>query len=124
MGISTDDLGENLYIAENHRLRLLNLKRNFVTTITTWSIPWGVQYDKECIYVTDASRFIWRVFMENDHFVKSDKFEGNGYLRGLAMDKTGNLLVTDSLNGRILSFDTKTHVSSLRRWAFILCQLV
>jgi DNA-binding beta-propeller fold protein YncE len=120
LGIAVDDL-DNVYIVESvpRRIGVYDKSGNLLRTITHESLerPTGIAVDsvRHRVYVADsASRLspnhMVRVFGTDGSYIKS--FGGVGNEEGkfsfpsyLALDREGNLYVTDTLNGRVQKFD-------------------
>ena len=120
LGIAVDDL-DSVYIVESvpRRIGVYNANGNLLRTITHDSLerPTGIAVDsvRHRIYVADsASRLspnhMVRVFGTDGSYINSFGGVGNevgkfSFPSYLALDRDGNLYVTDTLNGRVQKFD-------------------
>lgn len=114
---------DNVYVADSDQrlIRVFDLKGKFLHDITEQSLerPTGLAIDpnRGRLYVADSSsrtsenHFIY-VFDLDGNYLK--RFGGRGFEEGklyfptyVAVDATGNLYVTDTMNGRVQIFDAE-----------------
>lgn len=114
MVISVNVVGNDLYVgSESNNLTRVNLSNGTQTTLASSSgTPLSMAYSGGKFYVGTTSGLYAYDIATNSY---SATGAGGGYFNSLAFTNDGSLLISDSSNSRLLSYNTLTNSASVFR---------
>ena len=118
-GLSLDEVNEKVYIADsvNNRVQVLSFQGEFLSHFgkEVLSDPWGISVSDDYIFVSDIGNDTLFQFNKKSHRLLNragGEGRNEGQLscpRGLSVDWSGNVFITDQWNHRVSVFSNLLH---------------